>query len=92
MIVNCKTASALISESLDKPLTPFQKLKVHIHLFICRFVGGQDCAKYQAQIDFLHQAAIHLPNKTHEHLSPSDKKRLQKVIQGSLKTSRKAKP
>jgi hypothetical protein len=92
MIVNCKTASALISESMEKPLTPVQKLKVYIHLFLCRYVGGQDCAKYQAQIDFLHQAASRMPQPKNVQLTPADKKRLQKAIQGSLKKTQKAKP
>lgn len=91
MIVNCRTAAALISRSMDARLSPYEKLKVRVHLFLCRYVGGEDCSKYQSQIQFLHQAAGRLPRPKAPGLSPADKKALKKAVRESMKTLRKAK-
>ena len=89
MIVSCKIASALISESLDRPLTPYQCLEVRVHLFLCRYFGGKDCNRYAEQIDFIHRAARGsralssvgaLPK-----LGPDEKKGLKKRLRRALR-------
>ena len=90
MIIICKAASKLISESMERPLTSYEKLKVSLHLFLCRYVGGRDCEKYRAQIEFLHRAAAQAAGKFQssaeiekQKLSPVEKKRIQKIIRGA---------
>ena len=96
MIIICKAASKLISESMERPLTSYEKLKVSLHLFLCRYVGGRDCEKYRAQIEFLHRAAGQAARKFQssaeikkQKLSPADKKRILKTIRGSLQNQRR---
>jgi hypothetical protein len=89
MIVSCKIASALISESLDRPLTPYQKLEVKIHLFLCRYFGGKDCNNYAEQIDFIHKAAHGFHAKPRvgagAKLKPAEKERLKKRLRSAWK-------
>ena len=88
MIVSCKIASALISESLDRPLPPYQRLEVRIHLFLCRYFGGKDCNRYAEQIDFIHKAAhqYHAQSRISAgpKLSPLEKKALKKRLSLAL--------
>ncbi len=89
MIVNCKTAATLISRSMDTSLTLYEKLEIRIHLFLCRYVGGQDCSKYQAQIQFLHEAAKHMPKKARTGLSEAEKKKIQKTVREAAQAMQK---
>ncbi len=92
MIVSCKIASALISESLDRTLSPYQKLEVKIHLFLCRYFGGKDCNKYAEQIDFIHKAAHEFRAKSRmgagPKLNPAEKEGLKKRLRLALKKKR----
>ncbi|MBI5248754.1 MAG: zf-HC2 domain-containing protein [Desulfomonile tiedjei] len=47
-MLNCREASQLISESLDKPLTLRQRMSLKAHLLMCRY-----CTRFQRQMLFL---------------------------------------
>jgi len=47
----CSAIVPLLSESLDRRLTPGEILELRIHLFVCAW-----CARYLKQIKFLRQA------------------------------------
>lgn len=45
---NCKGMTRLISEAMDQPLSPRQKIQLKIHLLIC-----PGCAHFQKQLNGL---------------------------------------
>lgn len=45
LMISCKKASELISRSLERPLTPWEWLKLRYHLSIC-----EGCAFWSKQI------------------------------------------
>lgn len=45
MMLTCKQASQLISQSLDRPLSLAERLKLRIHLFIC-----DACTRFNQQL------------------------------------------
>ena len=49
---NCKQASRLQSESLDRKLPILQRIGLQLHLMLCKW-----CRRYGKQIRFLRQAA-----------------------------------
>lgn len=44
-MLTCKQASQLLSQSLDRPLTRGERLRLRFHLLICRF-----CKRFGQQI------------------------------------------
>jgi len=44
-MLTCKEASKLVSQSLDRPLTLSDRIKLQFHLFIC-----DACKRFNAQI------------------------------------------
>lgn len=48
MMMNCKQATHLMSQALDRPLRPGERLALWLHLLMC---GG--CANFQKQMAFL---------------------------------------
>ena len=54
--MNCKEASRLISEGLDRDLDLGQRAALRLHLLICTA-----CTRVRAQFAFLHRAAPHYP-------------------------------
>jgi hypothetical protein len=55
LLCNCRDASRLQSEALDKKLSFWQRFGLSLHLFICKW-----CRRYGKQVRFLRDAA-------HEH-------------------------
>lgn len=47
-ITNCKEMTRLISEAMDQPLSPRQKIQLKIHLLIC-----PGCAHFQRHLNGL---------------------------------------
>jgi hypothetical protein len=45
MMLTCKQASQLLSQSLDKPLTRGERFRLRFHLLLCRF-----CKRFGQQI------------------------------------------
>jgi len=54
-MLSCKEVSELASESLDRPLTAGERLRMGLHLALCGL-----CRRYRRQIRFLHRAARRL--------------------------------
>jgi hypothetical protein len=46
----CQYMVSLMSESLDRPLSPREKLQLKLHLIVCTW-----CARYLTQIGFMRQ-------------------------------------
>lgn len=53
-MLNCRDASRLISESLDRRLTWSEKINIVIHLALCR-----NCRQYKRQLKQLRQQINH---------------------------------
>ncbi len=50
-MLDCKQASQLISQSLDRPLTLRERFALKLHLFICEF-----CKRFSQQVQSLRVA------------------------------------
>jgi hypothetical protein len=51
-MLSCQEVSRFVSESLDRELPLGQRLRVRIHLLMCRF-----CSRFRRQVLFLRDAA-----------------------------------
>ena len=51
MMLNCREASRLASESMDRPLPLRTRISLGLHLMMCRF-----CRRYLGQIRFIRKA------------------------------------
>ena len=60
-MLNCKDASQLMSEGLDRDLDLAQRAGLRLHLLIC---GA--CSRVKAQLSFLHRMAPHYPGPDEE--------------------------
>ena len=58
MMTNCKHATELMSQALDRPLTLGERLRLRFHLLMC--LG---CRRTQAQFRFMHEALRQHPWK-----------------------------
>jgi hypothetical protein len=50
--INCRQASRLISDALDRPLSKSEYLRLRIHLFLCG-----NCSEFSRQLQLMQQAA-----------------------------------
>lgn len=48
---SCKEVSRLASDSIDRPLSTFDRVRMKLHMFVCKW-----CARYYQQIRALHEA------------------------------------
>lgn len=48
LMITCKQASQMISQSLDKPLSRAERLQLKLHLFICNA-----CTRFNRQLHLL---------------------------------------
>jgi len=51
LLPTCKEVTHLASDSIDRPLSTFDLLRMKLHMLICKW-----CARYYAQIRALHEA------------------------------------
>jgi hypothetical protein len=51
-MLSCKEVSRLVSDSLDRELSIWQRMQVRMHLMMCRF-----CSRFRRQTLFLRDAA-----------------------------------
>ena len=76
---DCRQASRLQSEALDRPLTLARRLGLRLHLLLCRW-----CRRYGKQIRFLRRIAHEHPEKLIEAapqtLSPEARERLKRSL------------
>jgi len=74
---NCKEATRLQSDALDRPLSRFQRIGLRIHLALCVW-----CSRYGKQIKFLRSAAQHCE---HDHsleqtMPPEARERIKRAL------------
>jgi len=78
-MLNCKQATQLVSQGLDKQLSTRELFSLKMHLFICKY-----CKQFSQQMHKLH-VAINRVGKEIENdgsikLSPEAKKRIAKSM------------
>jgi predicted anti-sigma-YlaC factor YlaD len=78
-MINCKQATAMASQQLDRELSLRQRLSLKLHLLICRY-----CRNYRRQLRFLHRIAPRLQTFIEEHsdihLPPQRKESIRKSL------------
>ena len=81
---NCREASRLQSDALDRSLSLSQRFGLRLHLLLCRW-----CRRYGKQIRFLRQAAHEHPEEAVEAaprtLSPEARERLKRSLRDEAK-------
>ena len=81
---NCREASRLQSEALDRSLSRGQRLGLRLHLLLCKW-----CRRYGTQIRFLRQAVQEHTDKvtdaTPQSLSPEARERLKQALRSDRK-------
>jgi hypothetical protein len=77
---NCKQASELVSQSLDRPLTITERMSVRIHLLICKA-----CARFGRQLAIMQVTIKKFIADTEQNaelnLSPDAKERMAVAIE-----------
>jgi hypothetical protein len=61
LMLNCKQASQLVSESLDGPLSWSDRFSLRLHLFIC-----DACTRFNRQLHVIKNAVLRMKFET-EH-------------------------
>lgn len=84
-IFDCSDISRLVSDSMDRKLSFYQRLGIRIHLMMCRY-----CARYRKQLFFLRKAIrFHsetaVDEKPSTNLSDESRNRIKRAIQNHLK-------
>ena len=80
---SCKEVSVLVSAALDRRLTYWERLKVRLHLFICKA-----CANFSKQMTVLRAATRRLAEErdtasmSEARLSEQARTRIRDVLQG----------
>lgn len=59
MMIACREASRLQSDSRDRPLRPGERLALQFHLLMCRA-----CSRAERQLDFLGKAMSELASRS----------------------------
>jgi predicted anti-sigma-YlaC factor YlaD len=57
-MLNCKQATALLSQRMERKLGPGERLSLKMHLVMC-----SGCRNFGRQMDFLRQALRRLPDQ-----------------------------
>lgn len=82
-MLNCKQVSQLISQGLDKKLSPWEQFGLKMHLFICKY-----CKQFNQQMQKLHvminSIGENIENDKNITLSTEAKKRIAKSIKTSI--------
>ena len=58
-MISCRQAADLVSQGLDRRLRLGERLRLRLHLALCR-----SCARYQAQLRFLRRAVTGLARRS----------------------------
>jgi len=81
---NCREASRLQSDALDRPLPLPKRFGLCVHLLLCKW-----CRRYGEQIRFLRQAAHEHPDELSEaapqRLTPEARERLKHSLRDAPK-------
>jgi hypothetical protein len=82
LLLNCKQASQIISQSLDNPLSWHDRMKLRFHLFICNA-----CTRFSQQLRLIKKAIermkIETENDTSIQLSVEAKARINLAIESN---------
>ena len=54
----CAEAARLISESMDRPLPPWERARLRVHVWLC-----QQCDRYQKQLLIVREALRRRPDR-----------------------------
>lgn len=57
-MLNCKEASRLVSQAMDRPLGWRESIALRVHLFYC-----SGCTNFRRQVDVLHKMSLHLSGR-----------------------------
>jgi len=81
---NCREATRLQSEAMDRPLSLLHRIGLRIHLFLCQW-----CRRYGKQLRLLRQAVRMNPDQVNEAapkgLSPDARERLKRSLLDGVK-------
>ena len=82
LLLNCKQASQIISQSLDNPLSWSDRMKLKFHLFICNA-----CTRFNQQIRLIKNAVLRIKfeteNDTTIQLSLDAKARINNAVESN---------
>jgi Putative zinc-finger len=79
MMLTCKQASELLSQSLDRPLTWGERFRLRFHLLICKF-----CKRFWQQIFELRDAIRYQVKQTEQNEEIKLSKNVMKRIIQSI--------
>ena len=79
MNLSCQQASRLVSESMDRRLSRWERVSLRIHLVICSY-----CRRVRRQLDWLRRAArasrLEPPDHDPIRLSPQARARIRHAL------------
>lgn len=82
LLLNCKQASQIISQSLDNPLSCSDRMKLKFHLFICNA-----CTRFNQQILLIKNAILRIKFETENdatiQLSLDAKARINQAVESN---------
>jgi hypothetical protein len=82
LLLNCKQASQIISQSLDNPLSWPDRMKLQFHLFICNA-----CTHFNQQLRLIRNAVLRIKFETENdatiQLSLDAKARINKAVESN---------
>ncbi len=80
----CRQATMLASESLDRPLTLWERLKLKLHLSMCR-----NCSNCHDSMQLLHRVQTMMREQESERTRLSDQQRdaLRQALAQSIKAA-----
>lgn len=80
-MLSCERAAALASQSMDRPLTPRERLSLYAHLGMCHL-----CRRFRRQIQFLRLAGARAQANALPDVALDDdtKERIRRRIRASL--------
>jgi hypothetical protein len=82
LLLNCKQASQIISQSLDNPLSWSDRMKLKFHLFICNA-----CTRFNQQIRLIKNAVLRIKFETENdatiQLSLDAKARINQAVESN---------
>ena len=81
MMINCKKASQLSSESQERALTFWERLRLRFHCRMCVWCGGHDTDIKAVREACRHEADDESPT---EELSPQARERIMKLVREHL--------
>lgn len=75
----CQQASRLVSDSCERTLSPIERLRLKLHLLMCRL-----CRRYEREVRFMQELLNRLQQDapgTDARLSDADRERIRKALQ-----------